>query len=856
MIMTLFYGALYSQSNSSNLQRSTLQETMIEVDRVFAGREQVEGYPKYKHFARWAYWWSSRVNADGTFPNVDFLNKKALREWEKENKANTRGTTANWYFRGPEISTYANNGSSCKGNGYGRVDRLSFHPNDPDKIYVCTPGGGAWYTDDGGDSWECLTHSLPIIGCAGLVVDPDDPAILYLLSGAADDALNGFLQQEAYSLFSAGIYKSYDHGENWELIYDMDSLGQNVQAMRLKMHPLDSNVLFAATSQGVVRSENKGDSWQPVLAPNYVTDIEFHPTDVDRIYVSGFFGYSYSDDGGDSWNLPQGFIPCLANGNINPRVEIAVSPHAPNSVWLISGPYQNDANSFCGFYKSTNSGENFQLLTNQRSILQSPGRADQTNYDFAIAISPTDSLRGYLAVQTIFSNTNIDGNILNWNEITSFWEPTGAQKGTLPTEYVHPDIHDVAINPLDNKLYSACDGGVFVSVDNGQNWSNITKGIHNAQIYNLNLSPTDNDHFGIGLQDNGAKVKNAPNTLDILHVGQADGFDVVFDPNNTNRIVYSVNGGVRYWPDFNNDASFNANAGGNNQFFKPIRFTPNNSNQFYSGGQPLQIHTINPDNSVSLVNSNSINASATWEIETCIEEPNMVFTAGGFDLFNDPNGSFYVSADGGTNFDNKNDVFGFPANLSKITDITTYPGDCDKVAFSCGGYIDGAKIYYSENQGDQEWINISYNLPNLPVHAIEIGSDGRFYAGTEIGVFMKEEDSMEWIPFTNNLPRVPITDLEIKNDNTTIFASTFGRGVWETPLPTICVNWMVLEGDLEGSRFYEASNGIISSNEIKGGEGTEVHFHSGDHIVLQPGFSTTQFSKFFGKIAECGTGVD
>jgi len=852
LIFIFFSGLLFCQSNNVNLQRSTLQETMAEVDKLFQGRQEILGYPKYKHFARWAYWWSSRVNPDGTFPDLDFQNKKAIQDWQKENNDNSRSTNANWYFRGPEISTYANNGFRCKGNGYGRVDRLSFHPTDPNKIYVCTPSGGAWYSSDAGASWECLTNSLPILGCAGIVVDPDDTDVIYLLSGASDDALGGLLVQDGYSLFSPAIYKSSDHGENWEEIYDMDSFGQNVKAFRMKMNPLNSNVLFVATDKGVLRSEDKGESWEYVLDLSGATDIEFHPTDPQTIYVSGFSGFVYSNDGGGIWHLPQGYAPC--NGG---RVEIAVSPDAPNSVWLLSGPYQMN-NLFCGLYKSTNSGEDFQLITNQVSILQSPSSTnDQTNYDLAIAISPTDSLSGFIAAQTISSNDNIDGNILNWNEITPFWESTGAQKGTLPNNYVHPDIHDVAINPLDNKLYAACDGGIFVSIDNGQTWTNITKGIHVSQIYNLNLSPSDNDHFGIGLQDNGIKVKNGPDTLDILHLGQADGFDVVFDPNNTNRIVYSVNGSVVYWPNFNNNSSFSANDGGNAQFFKPVRFVPNNSNQFYSGGMPLQRHTINGNNSVSIINSNTLNASASWEIETCEEDASMVFIAGGAGgIANDMNGSIYISSDSGVNFDNKNDVNGFPNSLSKITDITTYPGDCNKVAFSCGGYIDGEKIFYSEDQGDNEWVNITYNLPNLPVHSIEIGSDGRFYAGTENGVFFKEEMSEEWIPFTNNMPRVPITDLEINNQNTSIIASTFGRGVWESELPDFCSNFLAIGGTLEGDRFYEAVNVITSTNEIVGGVGTTIHFHAGDRIILKQGFNTTAFSKFFGKIEDCGVGID
>lgn len=852
LIFTFVFGALFSQTNKVNFQKATLQETMAEVDKLYQGRQEIEGYPKYKHFARWAYWWSSRVNADGSFPNVDYENKKAILEWDKVNKENSRSTSANWSFKGPEISTYANSSNFCIGNGYGRVDRISFHPTDPDKLYACSPSGGAWYSGDAGVSWSSLSDNLPVIGCAGIVVDADDPDILYILSGTSDNTLNSFVTLMGYRFFSPSIYRSMDHGANWEVLYDMTALGQNVVPYRFKMHPLDSEVMLAATNQGLLRSEDKGDSWQMVL-PQNVTDIEFHPTDAQRVYASGFFGFAYSEDKGLTWNFPQGYNACP-----NGRAEIAVSEDDDDSVWLVSGPYLA-GNSFCGLYKSTDSGENFQMITNAVSIIQTPATsADQTGYDLAIAISPNDSQLGFIAAQTIFSNSNIDGNILNWNEITPFWEAAGAQKGTLPSNYVHPDIHDLAYNPLDDKLYTANDGGVYVSNDNGANWTNITKGIHTAQIYNMNLSPSSNTHIGIGLQDNGIKIKNAANTLDILHVSSGDGYDVIFDPNNTNRVITSINAGLRYWPNFNNNVHTNANVGGNAQFFKPLRFKPTVSTQFYAGGSTLQIHTINPNNNtVNYVNSNTVNASASWELETCEEEINRVYSAGGsFSYRNDPNGSFYTSLNQGVDFNDKSNTNGFPDNLSKITDIATYPGDCDKVAFSCGGYVAGEKIFYSADKGDDEWVNITYNLPNLPVHAIEIGSDGRIYAGTENGVFFKEELAEEWLPFTNNLPRVPITDLEISNDNETIIASTFGRGVWSTSLPSVCNAVYGIFTNLEGDNFFEVTDVIVSSSYIKGGIGTEVHFHAGQKIVLEQGFRTSKFSKFYGKIAECGVGID
>ena len=126
--------------NGQASNKDNLNAIMKVVDLLFEeGKQGLEGLPKYKHYARWAYWWSSRVNPDGTFNDVVNKNQEALEKFNKENSTNTRGNEAVWNFIGPDKSSYATDASFCKGNGYGRVDRISFHPTNASKIYVCTP---------------------------------------------------------------------------------------------------------------------------------------------------------------------------------------------------------------------------------------------------------------------------------------------------------------------------------------------------------------------------------------------------------------------------------------------------------------------------------------------------------------------------------------------------------------------------------------------------------------------------------------------------------------------------------------------------------------------------------------------
>jgi len=621
ILFILFISCFLQAQNPTaeeNNSKQTLGSIMQDVDNRFDGKTRIEGLPKYKHFARWSYWWSSRVNPDGTFTEVNKLNEKAYEKWERSNSSANRSSEANWEFLGPDLSTYANNGSHCKGNGYGRVDRITFHPTDQNKLYVCTPNGGAWYSPDAGSNWTCLTNNLPVLACAGMVVDYDDPNTLYLLSGTADNHFaSSFLTRFGYRFSSVGIFKSEDHGTNWEKIMIFDSLAMNpTGAQRIKMHPLDHNKILVATDNGLYMSGDKGESWELQFA-GYCTDIEFHPTNQDYIYVSGRGLIQYSDDGGATWNTSSGVTFCNDNfGNIV-RSEIAVSPDDPDDVWLIAGPGFNN-NTFCGLYQSTDKGLNFTTMNTAPDILGYTGNTynDQSNYDLCIAVDDNNDQRVVVGGIQIFRNNNFETNPASWTNIASYWETTGSQSGTLPTNYVHPDVHDLAFNELDGKLYACSDGGVYVSTNNGTTWTNISQGIHTSQLFNLNLAPSNASKIGIGLQDNGVKIRQSSSSMDFNHVQSGDGFDPVFDPSNSDRVVSSINRVVYLYADIDQDNRLQLDNSTTDQWFAPVRFRPGASNIVYMGESPLRISSFT-NTSSSVTSSVTNNSSASWEIETC-----------------------------------------------------------------------------------------------------------------------------------------------------------------------------------------------------------------------------------------------
>lgn len=105
--------------------------------------------------------------------------------------------------------------------------------------------------------------------------------------------------------------------------------------------------------------------------------------------------------------------------------------------------------------------------------------------------------------------------------------------------------------------------------------------------------------------------------------------------------------------------------------------------------------------------------------------------------------------------------------------------------FDISGRVYQRDIHTSGN--GYEWKDISAGLPNFPVLSMVYwkGSDDVIFAGTDVGVYVYNKSLSTWERFMNNLPYVTVPELNINYCSGVLRAATFGRGVWETPLPNL-----------------------------------------------------------------------
>jgi hypothetical protein len=127
-----------------------------------------------------------------------------------------------------------------------------------------------------------------------------------------------------------------------------------------------------------------------------------------------------------------------------------------------------------------------------------------------------------------------------------------------------------------------------------------------------------------------------------------------------------------------------------------------------------------------------------------------------------------------------------------IEDIIFNPDDPNEMWISIGGVqtnngepVAGKfRVLHSTDVGES-WYDYSENLSPFPVMALEYqkGSNKRLFAGTDAGVYYRDESMSQWECFNSGLPICIITDLDYDPYNKVLYASTQGRAIYKTDVP-------------------------------------------------------------------------
>ncbi|NQV03735.1 MAG: hypothetical protein HQ542_13885, partial [Bacteroidia bacterium] len=420
----------------------------------------------WKVFKRWEFMMQDRVSDDGVKPAPNFT-YDAYTEYIQ----NIRSTGGAWISLGPALIPLP---GPAGYEGLGRLNNIAFHPTDPDSWYVAAPSGGMWMTSDGGANWETHTDTLPTLGVSAIVVDYNNPNIIYIGTGDRD----------AGDAPGLGIFKSVDGGYTWV----QSTLGMGEKTVgEILHHPTNNQILIAVANGGIYRSTDAGANWTSSATGNF-KDIDFKPNDPNIVYAASGASLYRSSDNGVTWGQ---ITAGLTSGQ---RGAIAVTSANPNYVYFVQS---NSSSGFKGLYRSTDAGLTFTTRSTSPNILDwsctGSGTGGQGWYDLSVEADPVNPEIIYVGGVNVWKSTNGGTTWL----INSHWY------GGCGVPAVHADCHMLKYSPVDGKLYNCNDGGVYNSSNGGTTWTDYTETMTIGQIYKLGQSQTVKEKVINGFQDNG-----------------------------------------------------------------------------------------------------------------------------------------------------------------------------------------------------------------------------------------------------------------------------------------------------------------------------------------------------------------
>lgn len=719
---------LEAKTNSINFE-----DQVSAYEAFWEGKDPNKKGSGFKQFQRWKQLWMYEVKEDGTLPTAQELAASwnelmALKQANKFSAADN----SDWMPLGP--FTHTNQGSWSSGQG--RVNVTLVDPNDENKIYIGAPDGGLWVSSDHGETWNALTEYLPSLGVSGIAVDYNNSDIIYIATG----------DEDASDSYGIGVYKSTDGGETWNPTGETIVGGTSVMG-EIYIHPTNSNILWVVSSEGLFKTTNGGTSWTKTQTGR-VKEIRLKPNNPDVLYIVQLVGNTInllkSTDGGDSFSN----IQVLSNAG---RTMIDVTDANPEYLYVL---VSNSNDTFKQLMRSSDSGATFEIRNNSTDLYDG---SQQAFYDLAMVVSDTNPELVFTGTLNVWKSTNGGTSFVRGAE----WNQPSA------SNYTHADIHDIKF--FNDKLYVGSDGGIYVSEDNGSTFSDKTKnGLNIGQFYRIDVAPETSSKIVGGLQDNGGYAFANDNWI---NYHGADGMDAAINPTLSNLYYGFIQfGGGLYRYNSNNPGGNGqgvANGPESGNWVTPLEFA--SSGTLYAGYSRLYRYSggtfISSSSTTFNPRLDHIRVDPTDDKRVLVANLNSVRIA--------------------------QDQTDYPLEFTMLVPPSGgWVGQITSVEFNQDNpnilYVTSSNRVFKSTDRGVTWENITLNLPTTQTKYLiahqKNSLNNTIYVATRNAVWYTDDTLTEWVLFNTNLPHSRITDLEINTVEGHLVISTYGRGVWRSPV--------------------------------------------------------------------------
>ncbi len=688
------------------------------------------------------------------------IRKTQQREVTKNHLTKRSGHT--WVTQGP-----ANPGA--------RINTLAVDPVNPSTMYLGFSTGGIYKSVDGGASWDPVFDQFPFLAIGSLTINPHHPNEVFAGTGDPNISGNPFIGD--------GLYLSTDKGLTWKKV----GLSEVGVISKVIVDPVNEDVLYVAAmgipyyrdeNRGVYKSTDGGTTWKKVLYLGHMTgviDLVIDPSNPQTLYAAGWDrirNYEESitsgpgakiyktTDGGSEWVPLESGLP---SGTYS-RIGLAMSPSNPDRLYAV---YVGTDLELHGVYTTTDGGSTWSNLpTGNKSGLGRNTFGGFGWYFGKIAVHPTNEDEIYL----------LGVRLWRWNAQDNEWQIADESK----IGEVHADMH--VLQFLDNERFLlGTDGGLYSTHDKGEIWIDQDN-IPTTQVYHVSYNPHKPDMYFMGAQDNGSMYGNRDEMNSWEPYFGGDGFRSLFHPIDSmfwyveiqnGGLVYTKDGGSSYQSatrgiDRNDKVNWDAPVI-MSQYHPDILYYGTDRVYRSSGGTEIQFQAISPD-----LTDEIVLLDLTSNVTALSESPHQE----GLLLAGTGDGNLWL---GRTHKEEWTDITG---NLPDryITSVRFASVDSNVLFVTHSGYKAGESIPHIHRSDDlgNSWINISVNLPDLPINDILIlpnNNDQVLFTATDAGVYYTRDGGLTWDRLGSNMPYVPVFDLEYHPVNDEIIAGTFGKSV-------------------------------------------------------------------------------
>jgi hypothetical protein len=748
------------------------------------------------------------------YPDPSNITDKWMKAWEqaqimklkdnpesRRNAQNINQRTAvvngNWTALGPKVFG-------------GRILCLAFDPVDPNTMYAGSASGGIWKTTTGGvgtNAWVPLPTGFPVLGVSSIIIDPNNRNTIYAGTGEVYRVTTGgtnigYNVWKARGTYGIGILKSINGGLSWTQVFNKN-MSDLFGVQKLVFNPRDANKIYAATTTGLYRTINAGTNWVQVSNKINVRDVSVNYNDTAQVVMSV----------GDLMDADKGIYKSTNSG----ATFIETTPTLPSaSAYRGFVAFANIPNATIGstlyasidcgtdfysgtpvddeLYRSTDFGTTWSMITG------SSHRGFQYWFCSGIAINPSATTQLILGGVdkyriTVSGTAGTKTSIGTGAKSSAFLFP-GDQDGD--NNYVHADLHQMVYHPSTaNKFYIACDGGIFMTTNNGTSFQSCNGGLQVQQFYgNSGYSSTNADVFVGGLQDNGLAIyRGAATGWRNQSVG--DGGACAIDQSN-NIYMYGCGDARNVNRSTNTGSSFASILGrpsdSRTGFIAPMALSKSNPNVLYIASDNLHKNTAARSGSTFTNTTPFTNyiAGAAGRTAVALEvsptNENKVYVS--TSPFSQNTADDGITVSGVTGLWREDNTSTTPYSFVNIKstlpdrfvmDFAISSTDDNVVYVVLGGY--GTSHVYKTINGGTSWTNIDNGqLPDVPTNAILIDATDPnvLYVGNDLGVYVSPDGGTNWYDYSDGLwDATQVYDI-VPIPGNKIRAITHGKGIFES----------------------------------------------------------------------------